>query len=293
MSYDFPVLTFASTPKPFLGHIGIIQRNAVGSWLQMHPRPHVILFGNEEGTAEVAKELGVEHVPDVERNAFGTPLLPPVFRQMQERAHDDLVCYSNCDIILFQDFLTAASLTRQVFPRFLLLAECRNLDVRSPIDFSRRDWEARLRGQMLAQGRRRVNASDFFAFTRGMFPAPPPFTLGRAYFDNWVIWETRRMGLPVVDATGAITAIHQNHHYVAVPGETTESHNGVEAQENLAILGGKPRVYWITDRTHRMTDGRIRRDLVSSLLLQRRWQGVVKKFKYIVVDALRAVGMHE
>lgn len=64
------MLTIFSCPKPFRGHINIIQRNAIRSWTLLQARPEIILIGNEEGTAEVCKEFGLRHIPDVERNEY-------------------------------------------------------------------------------------------------------------------------------------------------------------------------------------------------------------------------------
>ena len=46
------MLTFFTTAKPFVGHSGVIQRNALKSWTLMHPFAEVILFGNETGGAD-------------------------------------------------------------------------------------------------------------------------------------------------------------------------------------------------------------------------------------------------
>jgi 5,10-methylene-tetrahydrofolate dehydrogenase/methenyl tetrahydrofolate cyclohydrolase len=51
------MLTFFGVPKAFRGHTGIIQRNAIGSWARLGRGSRVVLFGDEEGTAEVAREL--------------------------------------------------------------------------------------------------------------------------------------------------------------------------------------------------------------------------------------------
>ena len=59
------MLTIFSTPKPFVGHIDIIQRNAIKSWTLLHPDVEVILFGDEEGAAEVCQEFGIRHEPEV------------------------------------------------------------------------------------------------------------------------------------------------------------------------------------------------------------------------------------
>ena len=48
------MLTFFTTAKPFKGHSAIIQRNALKSWTLLDPDIEVILFGDEEGAAEVA-----------------------------------------------------------------------------------------------------------------------------------------------------------------------------------------------------------------------------------------------
>jgi hypothetical protein len=62
------MLTFFTTAKPFRGHSATIQCNALQSWKLLHPDIEVILFGDEEGTAEVCAELGLRHEPHVERN---------------------------------------------------------------------------------------------------------------------------------------------------------------------------------------------------------------------------------
>ena len=41
------MITIFSTPKPFRGHIGVIQRNALKSWTLLHPDVEMILFGDE------------------------------------------------------------------------------------------------------------------------------------------------------------------------------------------------------------------------------------------------------
>ncbi len=50
------MLTIFSIPKPFEGHIGIIQRNAIQSWIALSGC-EVILCADEYGTAEITYEL--------------------------------------------------------------------------------------------------------------------------------------------------------------------------------------------------------------------------------------------
>ena len=51
------MLTMFTIPKAFRGDFDIIQKNAIRSWTLLRPECEIILFGNEEGTAEMAGEL--------------------------------------------------------------------------------------------------------------------------------------------------------------------------------------------------------------------------------------------
>src|SRR2546430_4941754 len=93
-------MTLFTLPKGFTSSFDTIQRNAIQSWLKIDPRPEIILFGDDPGVANVAEEYGLRHVPTVERNSYGTPLVGPVMEQAQQVALNDLVCYVNADIIL-------------------------------------------------------------------------------------------------------------------------------------------------------------------------------------------------
>src|SRR5437870_1269090 len=101
------MITFFTTAKPFTGHNGVIQRNALESWALIHPDVEVILFGDEEGAPEVCAELGLRHEPNVERHESGLKYVRYLFGEAQRLARHDYMCYLNCDIILLKDFLDA------------------------------------------------------------------------------------------------------------------------------------------------------------------------------------------
>ena len=75
------MLTIFATPKPFRGHFAVIQRNAIRSWTLLRPACEVILMGDEEGTAEIASEFSLRHIPDIGCNAYGTPLVSALVRK--------------------------------------------------------------------------------------------------------------------------------------------------------------------------------------------------------------------
>src|SRR5258706_15403857 len=139
------LITLFSAPKPFNDpHIAMIQRNAIKSWTLL-PNVEVILLGEEAGLAEVAKELGVKHLPNVARNESGTPLISSMFQLARENSNSDLLCIINADMILMSDFVEAtlesSSLLlkkRELAPavqNFVLLSQRWDYDITSPIDF--------------------------------------------------------------------------------------------------------------------------------------------------------------
>ena len=89
------MITLFTLPKPFVGHIGMIQRNAIQSWTRLHPDIDILMFGSEQGTAEIAAEFGIRHFPDVDVNEYGTPRMSGYFqsssraggRGIEHRAH--------------------------------------------------------------------------------------------------------------------------------------------------------------------------------------------------------------
>src|SRR5437868_5734417 len=141
------MITFFTTPKPFLGHIGIIQRNAIESWKRVHPEAEVILFGDEERAAEAARQLEIRHVPDVKRNEHGTKYLSPIFDGAQDLAQHKCLCYINCDIILLSDFLDAATRVLSAGGNFMMAGRRWDTDITAPVNFHARNWEATVRRQ--------------------------------------------------------------------------------------------------------------------------------------------------
>jgi hypothetical protein len=85
------MLTLFTTAKPFEGHSGVLQRNALKSWKLLHPDIEITLFGDDAGGAEIAEELDVRYEPFVERNRLGTKRLDHIFRRAQELARHDFL----------------------------------------------------------------------------------------------------------------------------------------------------------------------------------------------------------
>src|ERR1700730_17546689 len=114
------MITVFSTPKPFVGHINVIQRNAISSWLRLRPDVEIILVGDDAGTAEVCAEFGIRHIAAVKRNRYGTKYLADIYERAQTAARHDVLCHVSCDIILKSDFLWAVQRVAAERKRFLV-----------------------------------------------------------------------------------------------------------------------------------------------------------------------------
>jgi glycosyltransferase involved in cell wall biosynthesis len=247
------VLTLYTVPKPFRGHIGDIQRNAVASWRALHPDVQVVLVGDEDGVAEAAREAGVEHVGALTRNERGTPRLDSAFERVETVARHPIRCFVNADIVLLDDFLPAVERVRGQFGSFLMVGESRDLRVEAGASLGDPRYRNELRKRALADGRLRGYAAlDYFVFPKGHFGDLPPFLIGRACFDNWLVWRARQRG-PVLDATRMVTSVHQSHDYSHVAGGLEEAYYGAEAKHNERLAGGRAYIYSLHDATHRLT----------------------------------------
>lgn len=259
-----PLLTLFTTPKPFVGHIGMIQRNALSSWIRLGSNVRVIVFGEEDGTAQVADELGLIHVPLIGRNRYGTPLLSKLVEQAEMRSASTYLCYINADIILLPDFMESLRSAARLKKRFLMVGQRWDYNLTQPLDFSA-DWQTPLREDVRRNGHpQRPTAVDYFVFTRGMWGRLPDFAIGRTAWDNWLIYRARMLKVPVIDAGEVVTAVHQNHDYNHTGrGPGGKGYNwiwrGPEAKQNLAMAGGNRCLFTIWDATHVLTPAGLER----------------------------------
>ncbi len=231
------MLTFFATPKAFTGHNEIIQRNAIQSWLQLRPACEVILMGVDQGTAEVAHEFGLRHIPDVACNQYGTPRVDAIFERAQAAGSHPLLCYINADIILLSDFLEAVQ--RITFQQFLIVGRRWDMDIDQPLDFGSAAWESDLRDRMVEEASRHAQwGIDYFVFRRGLWGNMRPFAIGRPIWDNWLVYQAMARGAMVVDASQSVTAVHQNHGYSHVSGGRQVARTGPEAERNRELADG-------------------------------------------------------
>ncbi|MFN0132397.1 MAG: hypothetical protein ACKVW3_07705 [Phycisphaerales bacterium] len=246
-------LTIFTIPKAFTGHAGIIQTNAIRSWAAHHL--HIVLVGNDPGVQELATELGATHLPDAARTEHGTPLLDWAFRRADEAARGRWVIFANADI-LFPDDPTPV--LDRLGPRDALAVGRRtNADITTLLDFATNRWRDDARAAAAKGHLFHPSAIDYFAFPRGSrLRELPPFAVGRPGWDNWYCDRALSLGLPLIDLTDALLAVHQNHDYSHIKGGGGKRHDGPDSRRNIDLAQGRYRE--IGDATMRLTrDGRL------------------------------------
>jgi hypothetical protein len=288
-----PLITLFSAPKPFTDpHIAMIQRNAIKSWTLL-PEVEVILLGEETGLAEAARDLQVKHIPNVARNESGTPLISSMFQLARENSTSDLLCIINTDMILLPDFLEAAMESRSLLlgrrqqaiglQKFVLLSQRWDLDITQPIEFTE-GWENRLRSIVHDQGQlHRPAGSDFFLFPKSCYTDIPDFAIGRAGWDNWMIYKARKEKWTVIDCTPSVMIIHQNHDYSHLPGGKPH-YEHPDTNENIRLAGGEANIrYTILDSTHQLAaGGKLVRPQLSYLRFMRRVELFLRKIFFFL-----------
>jgi hypothetical protein len=280
------MLTLFTTAKPFQGHTAIIQRNALKSWTLLHPNVEVILFGDDPGAAETARELRVRYEPFVRRSEQGTKRLDYMFSTARAIAHHDILCYVNCDIILMDDFARALKQVRAKHSKFLMVGRRWDIEMPEPVDFLQASWRSRLQGVALTRGVQRSEEwIDYFAFSKTLYGASvPPLVVGRVHWDQWLMWKALESGAAVIDASAGVVAVHQNHDYSYHPNGRTGVWHGIEADENLRLAGKGKHMRRISDATEVLNAAGMRSNTV-----RRRWSAarrVTKRCQHLVYCGL-------
>lgn len=266
-----PLLTIFSSPKPFTNpHIANIQYNALLSWVNLGPEVEVLLIGQEEGLPEAAKYFGVQQLEGVHHNPMGTPLISSMFELTRSASTSPFLAIINTDILLLPDVLDALHATSQYFKNFVMAGQRWNLEVRERLKFSD-DFYLRLKARVIQEGNRHtLMGSDYFIFPRDCYTDVPDFAIGRAGWDNWMIFKSRWEGWPMVDASKDVVLIHQSHDYSHLANGQPH-YRLPETIINVKLAGGEHTIFTMKDATHILQDGKISKKKIN---LEQFWRRI-------------------
>lgn len=251
------LLTLYTWPKSFADdHIAGIQRNAVRSWLQLDPKPHILVFGDEPGVREYCAAFGLTRVSDPMELIDGTVRIRDMAVKAEALSATQFYCFVNADIILTNSLIQALPVISSAFKRFFLGASPWNLNITEDLKYEP-GWEEAIEKRSRAEGDLRPLAcSDFFLYPQGYLASAPDLIIGRPYIDNGLMWYTRKRGDALIDATPGIFTVHQNHHYKHFGQKAERKGETAGALFNLEALGGRGRLYtWANATDHYMKDG--------------------------------------
>ncbi|MFV1950113.1 MAG: hypothetical protein ACC633_09340 [Anaerolineales bacterium] len=250
-------VTIFSAPKPFSDpHINIIQLNAVRSWKLLGSDAEVILIGDEPGIKENAELLDVQHIPNVQVNNLGTPLINSIFSLARQASTQDLLIYLNADILLLPETMEVIQKIHKLKKEFLIVGRRWDLDITAEITFDS-DWSNDMKIRVEKEGKLQSPAAmDYFVFLKYLYQDIPPFAVGRAGWDNWMIYHGMQQIWPVIDVTPALIVIHQNHDYSHLP-DGKPHFDLDESIHNVNLGGGYTKSYDLLDVKWEFKDGRI------------------------------------
>jgi len=250
------MITFFTIPRPFNGIYEIIQKNAILSWQQIIPKCEIFIYGDDPSVVSFANQIGVGYSKTFKSNNYGTPLLDDIWNSAKTISSNDLVCYLNSDIILFSNFVEKIGTIK--LKKFLIAGRRWDIEINQCINFQS-DWESSLKQLIEQKGSMHPETGvDYFLFPKYLLPEMPPFAIGRAWWDNWLLYYFKKHKIPIIDGTNIMT-VHQNHDYSHI--RSVNSHTtfkGMERDENQKLAGLK---YWekinIGDATHYYSGNRV------------------------------------
>ncbi|MDD5772618.1 MAG: hypothetical protein PHX78_04035 [bacterium] len=251
------MLTIFTVPKPFIGKFNAIQRNALQSWALLNPKPEIILFDKVEGTETVVKDLGIQNIPDISYNEFGTPLVNSIFKKARSIVKNDLLAYVNTDTILTDSIFSAVETAGKYIlgNEFLIIGKRWSIYLDRPFNFKKGDWQDGLKNFREYNGNGFMGHAgqiDYLIFPREIEWNIPPFATESGVWDGWFIYNALNLGIPVIDASNFITAYHQEHfNFDLVPENKQDAKT--ERKNNLKLRGGFSCQNTILDSTHLLT----------------------------------------
>jgi hypothetical protein len=279
-----PLLTLFTAPKPFVDpHITVIQQNMLRNWLALGDQVEVVVIGDEPGIAEHCQALDILHLPNVRCNQHGTPLISSIFALAREVSTAPFLAYANADILFLPELLPVLETVAKEKARFLAVGQRWDVAITEAFDFSK-GWDARLREHALTNGKlHKQTGSDYFIFPRSCFQNIPDFAVGRAGWDNWMIFKARWEHCPVIDVSPSLMVVHQNHDYGHLPGGVRH-YRLPETDKNVQIGGGRRTIFTLKDVTHFVEDDALQRKTLD-------WGSFWREVEIFPLTGLRSLSL--
>jgi hypothetical protein len=231
------MISFLTSAKSFDGPARQIQLKAIRSWMRLHSDVEVFLYGSSAGAEQVCHDLRITYIPEIESSPGGPPYLNAILSHAEIHAKHDLQMYVNCDIIFCSPLVEL--LTTLNMPEFLIVGQRINLSSDVAIDIGDNDPASQVIslascGKVALEG---PGAMDYFVFQRGTLGDVGPLIIGRFGYDSALVATCLKKGIPIIDATLSIIALHQDHGYDHVQGGRDGILYRREGEQNKRLHG--------------------------------------------------------
>ncbi|MEM2276410.1 MAG: hypothetical protein QXO15_03225 [Nitrososphaerota archaeon] len=91
---------------------------------------------------------------------------------------------------------------------------------------------------------RKPGGADLFVFRKGLFDDAPQFVMGRFIWSRWLIFKALTSGVPAIDATPVMAAIHQTHDYSHIRDEEAVKLAMRSIAGHVAVVKGSREYKW-------------------------------------------------
>jgi len=257
------MLTLFAVPKAE-GPLAELWPLALQTWRQFGPPAmEILLFGEASSVARWATTWDALHIPEVRRNAYGTPYLHTLFEHARNTARHEILAFINCALILGKDFFESMAHLRQWRERFLATGSVWDVALNPIPETPDPAWYSGVLSRALTGGKVMPWTGFFQVFHRDLYRNIPPILYGRLGWNDWLIWQARVQRVPIVDLSPTVTIIHPYHSDPA-PGKDKRDRYEEEDRYNALHIQPMKRFYTLRDATHILMRGQVRPNL-------RRW----------------------
>ena len=191
------------------GEWGRIYGNGIRSWQQLTPAPEVIIFGQECHRAE-CDVLGIRYI-EAPCDADGLPLVNKCLALVEQYASHAVKCYLCPDLILDQDFVSAANYCNHWLRGWLAIGRRYTVAIPEVVDYANGGLAAAQRVAKEQGEMEHGGVVSYLMYTHYIWQDMPDFRCNHGVYDNYMVWYALAVGLPVIDITGLAIVVHQEH----------------------------------------------------------------------------------
>jgi hypothetical protein len=190
------------------------------------------------------------------------PYVNSLFAEAEKRAQTRVIAYVNADTILLSNLLPAVERADIAFTEFLMCGQRWDVHLNKLMAFNHPLSSEFLYTLIHQEGElHSPSGKDWFAWKPPLRLDIPDLVIGRAGWDNWILDRCGKVGIPVINATSVVTAIHPYHDYSHLAGGLCEAHiDGPQAVRNKELANVPTNKGRISEAQWIMTQNEITRN---------------------------------